>query len=291
MRKFKRNEFGGFFNNVGVQIILIIWCVILLYPILWLFYSSLKPSAEIRQHIFSLPKSLYLENYKVFLHIPDADIKALRIDMGRYLLNSTIVTVTSLALVIAIALFAAYAIAKIKFPGRNSFLMGLILLIGISELSLIIPLYYFFSNLNLLNTHWGLIFSYVALNLPFSIIILQSYFRIFPNELIEAAYIDGASRTRAFLTVVVPVSKGAIGAVLMVSFINMWNEFVIALTLNKSDYAKTITAGLMQFRGVYVADWGPMFAGLVGSIIPTIMIYLIFSKHLMKGLSAGAIKG
>jgi raffinose/stachyose/melibiose transport system permease protein len=289
--RFKKNDIGGLLPNVILQIFLLAWAVLLLYPVFWMFYSTFKPSDEIRRHILAFPKSLYLENFKVFLYDPVSNIKALRINMGRYFLNSTIVSVTTIVILMVVATMAAYAIAKIRYPGSKAFLTMMIFLIGISEISIIVPLYYFMSKLKLLNQHFGLIFPYVAINIPFSVIVLQSYFRTFPNELIEAAYIDGASRTDTFLRVVIPMSQGAVVAVLIVAFLHLWNEFTLAFTLMRSERAKTISAGIMQFKGVYVSDYGPMFAGLLGAMAPTIIVYLIFHRALMKGMSAGAIKG
>ena len=264
---------------------LIVWAIFQIYPLIWLFYSSLKPSVDISQTIFALPKSLYLGNYN-FPVFHDRGIT-----LGIYFKNSVIVTVITLIILVSVSLLAAYSIAKIKFPGKNILLIILIGMLGIPVHALIIPLYYFIAKMGLLNNYFGLILPYVAFNAPFSIILLQTYFRQFPDELVDAAKIDGCNNLSAFFRVVMPVSLGAISSVLIINFITVWNEFLFSLVINKNNDAKTMNVGLMLFKGQYQTDWGPLFGALVVAVVPTIIFYFIFHKNILKGVAAGAIKG
>lgn len=284
---FSRNKkaFGSIFTNSIIQPILIIWAIFQIYPLIWLFYSSLKPSVDISQKIFNLPTSLYFENYNF------SAFNERGITLGLYFKNSVIVTFVTLIILVLVSMLAAYSIAKIRFPGKNALLIILIGMLGIPIHALIVPLYYFIAKMGLLNNYFGLILPYVAFNAPFSIILLQTYFRQFPDELIEAAKIDGCNNISAFFRVVMPVSLGAISSVLIINFISIWNEFLFSLVIMKNNSAKTINVGLMAFRGQYQTEWGPLLAALVVVVIPTIIFYFIFHRNILKGIASGAIKG
>ncbi|UCB46399.1 MAG: carbohydrate ABC transporter permease [Spirochaetota bacterium] len=285
MGKFRRNDLGGPFANTIIVIILTIWAIAQIYPVFWLFMSSLKPSNLVRARIFDLPKTLYFGNYD-FKKLNEYGITVLV-----YLKNSVIVTSASLLLLMIVSVLAAYGIAKLELPGKDVILVILLVLIGVPVHALMIPIFYFFVRLNMINSYWGLILPYVAFNTPFAVVVLQTYFRQFPNELIDAAKIDGCGDLRAFIAVVMPISLGPVASVLVISFLAIWNEFLFALVMMRDNAAKTLPVGLMGFKGRYVVEWGPMMSALVLAIIPSIIFYFIFSKSLLKGISAGAIKG
>lgn len=284
MVKIKKNEFGGFFSNSIIQIVLILWAIFQLFPIIWLFYSSFKPSIEIKTKIFNFPNTFYFKNYDFSLFSDRG------ITLGIYFKNSVIVTVIALIILTVVSVLAGYAMGKVKFPGKNIIILILIGIIGIPLYSLIIPLYYFIAKIGLLNNYFGLILPYVAFNIPFSVVMLQAYFREFPNELIEAARIDGCNVMTAFLKVVMPLSLGAISSVLIINFISIWNEFLFALVIMRNNDVKTLPVGMIAFKGQYVTDWGPMLSALVVAILPTLVFYLIFHRNIIKGISSGAIK-
>ena len=285
MGKFRRNDLGGPFANTIIVVILTVWAIAQIYPVFWLFMSSLKPSNLVRARIFDLPKTLYFGNYDF------AKLNEYGITILVYLKNSVIVTSVSLVLLMIVSVLAAYGIAKLELPGKDVILVILLVLIGIPVHALMIPIFYFFVRLNMINSYWGLILPYVAFNTPFAVVVLQTYFRQFPNELIDAAKIDGCGDLRAFLAVVMPISLGPVASVLVISFLAIWNEFLFALVMMRDNAAKTLPVGLMGFKGRYVVEWGPMMSALVLAIIPSIIFYFIFSKSLLKGISAGAIKG
>lgn len=283
-KKIKRNDFGGFLSNSSIHIILIVWGIIQVFPVIWLFYSSFKTTPEINRSILALPKSFYFGNYNLkILETQNAYVLT-------YFKNSLIVTIITLILITAVSVLAAYAIAKVKFPGKNLVVLLMIGIMGIPIHSLMIPLYYLMAEFKLVNNYFGLILPYVAFFSPFSIIMLQAYFREFPDEIIDAAKIDGCNHVQTLRLVVMPVSMGAISTILVFNFIEIWNEFLFSLVMMKKNTAKTLPVGLESFIGKYTTDWGPMFAALVISIIPVIIFYVFFHKNIIKGLYAGSIK-
>jgi ABC-type glycerol-3-phosphate transport system permease component len=284
MRRFRRNDLGGVAVNVVVLSLLALWTIVLMYPVFWLIMSSFKPSNLVRARIFDLPKTLYLGNYDF------ARFDEMGITLLVYLRNSAFVTAVSLSVLMVVSSLAAYGIAKLKVPGKNTLVVVLLGLIGIPVHALMIPIFYFFAGLGLVNNFSGLILPYISFHIPFAVVVLQTYFRQFPNELIDAARIDGCTAMQTFLEVVVPISLGAISSVLVVSFLGIWNEFMFSLVMMRDNAVKTLPVGLMGFKGRYVVEWGPMMAALVIAIIPSLGIYAVFNRNLLKGISAGAIK-
>jgi len=285
LARFKSNDIGTPFVNALIIFVLCIWVIMQLYPVFWLFMSSFKPSLEVRAKIFALPRSLYLENYNF------AAFNKMNITLHIYLKNSIVVAAFSLTFLTIVSVLAAYGIAKLKVIGKNIFIVAFLGLMGVPVHGLMIPIFYFFVRLHLLDNVIGLILPYTAFNVPFAVLILQSYFRQFPDDLIDAARIDGCSKRMTLFQVVIPISLGAISSVCILNFIGIWNEFLFALVMMRDNAAKTLPVGLMGFKGRYVVQWGPMMAALVIAIIPTIIFYFIFHRNLMKGISVGAIKG
>lgn len=275
------------FSNSIIQILLMAWSLMQVMPVLWLILSSFKPSVEISSHLLSPPKSFYINNYNFSEYnlATGAEVHILT-----YLRNSIIITISTLVILMTICFFAGFALAKIKFPGKNVLLIILIIFLGIPIYTIIIPLYYLISNMGLNNNYFGLILPYVAIWCPFTILMLQTYFRQFPDDLIDAAKIDGCNIIQAFIRVVLPTSLGAVSMVLVVNFISIWNEFLLSLTILKNTGVKTLTVGLMGFKGQFITDWGPLFAALTISFIPSIIVYCVFHRSLIKGIHAGALK-
>ena len=275
----RRKSLGAF------STLLVLWGVMQLAPLAWLFYSSFKPSVEIQTNLFSLPKTLHFENYDFAQHRQQG------ITLGIYLKNSIIVTTVSLVIVTTISLLAGYSIAKLKFPGKNVLVIALIGMIGIPIHSFLIPLYFFVIELGLLATSLGLILPYVAFRAPFTTLLLQSYFREFPEEIIDSAKIDGCGHLSTFYRIVMPMSLGSVSTVLIFNFLYFWNEFLFALVVMKPNAAKTLPIGLTNFIDRYSTNWGPLLAALVVAIIPTIIFYAIFHKNIVKGATVGSLKG
>ena len=277
-------KISNYFGRSFLQIALILWGIGQLYPIIWMFYSSFKTKTEIEQNIWKLPTDLQVDNY-TFIFSEESSVT-----VGTYFKNSILISSFSLILLIIVSALAAYALAKMEVPGKNLIIIILIGFLAIPIHSYLVPLLYFIAKLKLLNRYIGLIFPYIAFNAPFSIALLQAYFRSFPDDIIEAAKVEGCSDVGAFFRVVAPVSMGAISSVLIINFVNIWNEFLFALNIMKNNASKTLPVGLISFRTEYAVDWNYMLAGLVVSIVPTIIFYLFFHKNIIKGMTTGAIK-
>lgn len=271
--------------QIFMQVPLIVWAVIQVYPILWTVYTSFKTTPEIVKNVWSFPVSFYLENY-----VRAWSTGQYGITIGTFFKNSVIVTVISLIFLSIVPALAAYSISKLRLPGRTFIIIVIVSLIAIPIHSVIIPLYYFISSLNFVNTYVGLILVYVAFNIPFSVLLLQSFFRQFPDEIIEAAKIDGANEIKTFFYCVLPNTKGAIAAVMIVAFINTWNEFLFALIIMKDSTMQTLPVGLLMFKGRYSIDWGPLMAGITCVSIPAIIFYFLFQKNIVRGMTMGSIK-
>jgi len=280
------NKLPKILNTSVLQILLIFWALIQVAPAFWIIMSSFKPSVDISQRMLQPPRTFYLENYN-FTDISES----LGITLGLYFRNSVIVTILTLTILTVVCFLAGYAIAKINFLGKNIVIIILVIFLGIPIHVIIIPLYYLLADMNLLNNYFGVVLPYVALFSPFTILLLQTYFRQFPDELIDAAKIDGCGTIRAFLRVVLPSSMGAVSMVLVINFMVIWNEFLLSLVILKNNWMKTLPVGLLGFRGVYATEWGPLFAGLVVVLLPSITVFLIFHRRLLKGIHMGAIKG
>ena len=269
-----------------VQVVLVVWLLLQIIPVVWIYMSSLKPSLDISQHMLSPPRSLYLENYD-FAEISDS----LGVTLGLYLRNSLAVVMLAVTALTVVCFLAGYAIAKVRFRGKNVVIIFLMVFLGIPAHSIVVPLYYLVADMRLLNNYLGVVFPYVALFSPFTILMLQTYFRQFPDELIDAAKIDGQGTLGTFLSVVLPSSLGAVSMVFVINFTGIWNEFLFSLVILKNNWMKTLPVGLMGFKGVYSTQWGPLFAGLVVVLTPTIVVFLVLRTRLLKGIHMGALKG
>jgi ABC-type glycerol-3-phosphate transport system permease component len=284
--KYLRKKKGISLPRSLLQILLVFWAIGQIYPVIWLYYSSFKPTQDIVGNIWSLPRSLYLGNFK-FIWTPGG----VEISIVDFYKNSIIVAVVSLLILSVVPTIAAYSISKTRFPGRNIITVFMIMLFAIPTHSIILPLFYFFDQLNLLNNYFGLIFPYVALNIPFSIILLQSFFREFPDEILEAARIDGCGETRIFFNIVFPIAKGAVSTVLIVALINVWNEFLLSMVIMGNHAMKTLPSGIALYQGQYTAQWGNIFAAMASATIPMIILYFLFQRSIIRGMTVGSVKG
>jgi ABC-type glycerol-3-phosphate transport system permease component len=185
----------------------------------------------------------------------------------------------------------AYAIARLRFPGRTVIARGLVFTYLVPSSLLFIPLFYLFSEFNLIDTHLGLILAYLSFAVPFCTWLLLGYFKSVPLELEEAALVDGCTRLGALIRIVIPVSLPALAVVTFFSFTLSWNEFLYAIVFTNTNTARPLTAGLSNFIIEDVFFWGPIMAATFLSSLPPIFIYLVFQRWVVKGLTLGAVKG
>ena len=259
------------------------------FPMLWVAYSSLKADAAIFSDAFALPVpgALHTENYAHAW-------KQAR--FGEYFLNSLLVTTSSVILITALGAMAAYALARFYHPaGRMVFWLFLAGLMIPAQLA-VIPLFFEMRALGLLNSRAGLILVYTANGLPFAIFILAGFFRSLPRTLYEAAVIDGCGEFSAFWRVLLPLARSGLVTVAIFQFIGVWKEYFFAFMLVGGDAdgsARTLPLGLanLSITAQYRTDYGMLFAGLVLVTLPILAIYLLLQRQIVKGVAAGALKG
>jgi len=250
------------------------------YPLIWMIYSSLKTDREIYLFPFSLPHEMQLDNW----------VQAWKLgNLGRYFINSVFITSVSVFLVALISSMAGYAFARLTFKGRDflfyTFLLGLILPAQV----LIIPLFTFFDKIGILNTYFALILPYIAWGLPLSIYIFKSFFLTLPEDIADAAKIDGCSLFGLYWRIMLPLIRPALVTIAILQSIGIWNEFLLALLFIYDDELKTIPVGLLAFYGYHNVNYKLVFSALSITTIPVIIVYFIFEKQIVSGLTAGAL--
>ena len=271
---------------LGVILNLILWIFSLtcIFPLVWMLYSSLKEKRHFNADIIGLPTNPTLANYQKILSNKDYNLLQ---TMG----NSLRSTVLSVVLIVLIAFIVGYILARIDFklnkPMYVMFLMGMLIPIH----SLMVPIYIIFSKAGLSNHWYTLLFPYVAFALPMSIFLVQGYVRGIPTELEEAAAIDGSSFSKTLFGIILPVCKPILVTVAIINVFGCWNEFSFALILIKDSALYTVPLGLKQFTGQFNSDYPKIMAAMLMTMSPIVVFYFAFSKQIIKGMVAGAVKG
>ena len=265
------------------NLLLVVFLVWTLVPFYWMVATSLKKDKEIYGFEATLvPRQPTFDAYRrLFAQTP----------FVKYLVNSTIIAVSTTAASLVLGCLGAYALARLRFPGRRLIARGLIFSYLVPPALLFIPLFTVMSTLNLIDTRHGLTLVYLSFTLPFCTWLLLGYFRSVPLELEEAALVDGCSRMSALVRIILPMSLPALAVVAFFSFTQAWNEFLYANVFVNSVDVRTITTGLTLFVVEDVFFWGPMMGAACLATIPPVLIYLIFQRWVVKGLTLGAVKG
>lgn len=211
-------------------------------------------------------------------------------NIGTYFRNSAIVTLSTVALTVVCATLAGYGFSKLRWRLSGVVYLFVLAWIAIPPLLLMVPIYVEMVQLGLLDTYGAVIFLYTALNLPFNVYLMTAFFRSVPDELIEAARVDGAGIHRIFLRIMVPLAKPALATLVIFNVLWAWNEFLFALLMLQSDSVKTLTVGVLQLQGRFTTDYPALMAGLLITSLPVIAAYLVFQRHLVRGIVAGAVK-
>ena len=210
--------------------------------------------------------------------------------LGAYLRSSAIVTVSSVLISVAVAAMAGYSFSKLEWRGSRVGYLFVLAFLAVAPVALIVPVYIQMSQLHLVDSYWSVILFYVALNTPFNTYLMSTFFRSLPDELVEAARMDGAQVHATFFHVLLPLAKPALATVCIFNFLFVWNEFIFALLLLQSDSVKTATVGVLGLQGRFTINDPMIMAGLVLTSVPVIAIYLFFQKYLVKGIVTGAVK-
>jgi ABC-type glycerol-3-phosphate transport system permease component len=268
-----------------IFVLLLLISFAFIVPFLWTFLTSLKPNEEIYSTTLTLlPKEFYLGHYTgIFTKLGN---------FFRYFSNSVIVSFWSVLFNVILAATLGYSFSKFQYWGRDFFLSFILLIITLPYVIYLIPIYIMQSRFDLIDTRLGLILPYIATNLPMSVFIMRGQFNGVPNEMMEAARIDGASHWQTFIRVMLPIVKPGIATVIIMTFITVWGEFTYARTLSTTARSQTLAVGITFLRDE-AASWqyGTLTATIILSLIPVMIIFLSMQKYFIKGIMAGAVKG
>lgn len=268
---------------IGFWLVLATVLAVSFFPAFWLLLTSFKSEGELfRLPITYLPQHWSFQNYKdVFTRNP----------FGRFMLNSVVVTLGATVLNVFVALMASYALARLRIRGKRSIMGGILLFSMLPTVALIIPIFGITRGLGWLNTYRGLIGPYTTFQLPLSIMILTSFFKQIPIELEEAALIDGATPFQSMLRVVAPLAApGLVSAGILVA-IMVWNDFLIAMTLTTQIQMRTLPVGIVLYPGEFAFPWGTVSAASTLAVVPITLFILFAQRWIIRGLTAGAVKG
>ena len=263
--------------------LLIFFAFLWLFPFFIMILTSLKSQGDIiSRGVFALPKKIVLKNF----------IRAW--DTGQFSVfyrNSFLISVVKVPAGIFVASMAAYPLAKYTFRLKDSLFLFFLAGIGIPIHVTLLPLTILLKNIGVLDTLAGLFFPYIAFGLPFQIMVCRGFFRGIPTELVDSARIDGCTEFRIYWNIILPLAKPAIAALFIIDFLATWNEFLMALIFIHSDKWKTIPLGLMLFQGQFGTSYPLVNAGVLLSILPVLIIYILLQQYFVSGITTGALKG
>ncbi|MGX7390711.1 carbohydrate ABC transporter permease [Dolosigranulum pigrum] len=281
--------------KIFVYVALITLAISIIIPVGWVFMASIKQASEFYGSPWVMPETVYIQNFI------DAFIDA---NMGQYFMNSVIVTAIAMAILLVVALPAAYVLARFDFKGvgfiKTFIRAGLFVNISFIVVPIFLMLLGWDSAVRdlmggsfFVNNRFMLALIYAATALPFTIFLLSSYFETLPSDFEEAAYIDGAGYFKTMVTVMIPMAKPSIITVILFQFLAFWNEYILALTLLPNNQYKTLPVGLINLMAAEraAANYGRLYAGMVIVMLPTLILYILVQKRLTQGMTAGGVKG
>ena len=271
--------------GIILNILLWVFSLVCIFPLVWMLYSSLKEKREFNASMIALPSDPTLVNYSKIFANKDANLLGA---MG----NSIRTTLLSVVLIVLFSFVVGYILARVNFKLNRilyvMFLMGMLIPIH----SLLVPIYIIFNRTNMANQWYTLLFPYVAFNLPVSLFLVEGYVKGIPSALEEAAAIDGSNFSRTMFSIILPICKPILTTVAIINVFSCWNEFSFALVLISNNKAiTTVPLALKNFTGQFSSDYPKMMAAMLITMAPVVVLYFIFSKQIIKGMVAGAVKG
>lgn len=270
--------------SVGKHVFVLLLLFVLLFPVFWMAVSSIQPSSKLMNLPPEfIPSNPTLANYVKII----SNHKYLR-----YFENSFLVSGGTVLLCMFIAIPAGYAFSRYRFPFKGSIMTFIMSVQMFPIVVILISLYTFFMKWNLLNTYRGLILTDTAFALPLAINMMKSFFDTLPKSLDESATIDGASRVRVLWSILLPLTVPGMLAVGIYTFLNAWDDFLMALTIMQDMNMKTLTVGLAQsFLGEYAYDYGALMAFSLCGSLPVVLLFIFLQRYMISGMTAGAVKG
>ena len=273
---------GNLPGKIIINLVLAIFSITCIFPAIWLFYSSMKTKSEFFENPIALPSTFHFGNYINVLQ---------KSDMLLWMKNTARNTFLSLVLILLIGFVVGYFVARFDFKGRkllySYFLLGMLIPIH----AIMIPMYILFTKTGLGDSWYTLIFPYTAFGIPISVFLVESYVRNVPRELEEAAAIDGSSFTRTLFSIILPVAKPILVTIAIIQVFSCWNEFSFALVLIKDVRLQTVPLAMTMFKGQFASDYPKIMSAMLTTMAPIVVLYFIFSKQIIKGMVAGAVKG
>ncbi|HNV11183.1 MAG TPA: carbohydrate ABC transporter permease [Propionibacteriaceae bacterium] len=263
--------------------LLALWAFLVIAPMLWTLLTSFKTTSEIFASPFKLPANFNFANYASAWQTAH---------IGTYFQNSVIVVFSALFFVMLLGAMCAYVLARFEFRGNRIIYYAMLAGLTFPIFLAIVPLFFVLKQINLLNTLPGLILTYVAFALPFTVFFLYSFFRTLPYEISEAAAIDGAGEWRTFFSIMLPMARPGLASVAIFNFLGLWNQYLIPVALNTKEPNYVLSQGLARFasQAGYAVDFGALFAAVVITVAPVLVVYVIFQRQLQGSVSQGTMK-
>jgi raffinose/stachyose/melibiose transport system permease protein len=267
---------------VVLWIALVALALVWIAPFIFIIFTSLKSNASVMgESAFSPPREFAIDNYSAAWA---------RGHFSTTVFNSAVITFVKVPLGLAISAMAAYALSRIEFMGRKIAFLLIVFGTMIPFQILLAPLFTLVNSLGLVNHYVGIILPYLAFGIPYQVFILHGFFSQIPKELSEAAMIDGASHFTIFRRIFLPVSLPVLAALLILDFVSTWNEFAMALVILQDNGSWTLPLGLMSFQSQFQSDYGQLNAAIVMTVLPAAIVYLIFQRYFVSGLTTGGVK-
>lgn len=267
-----------------LKVLIVLFLLVEMYPVIWMFAAALKSPADMASlPAYALPSKLYFDNFSSAWTTGRINI---------FFKNSLITTVISLFFIVFFSSTASFALTKMKWRGQRLVLMFFLAGIMVPVTIVLLPLFQIYLKLGLLNTYWSLIITYTGFGLALSIFLISSYMQSLPDDILEAAFIDGCSLYSLFFRIVVPLIKNALVTVIIIQFFFRWNDLIFSMTFISKTTMKTIQTGLMYFSDEYGSrNWGAIFAAISIGVTPTLLLYILLNKFVIEGMTSGAVKG
>jgi len=277
-----RYRIEGFFKNTAIHLFLITVAVTCIFPLLWMVGSALKTQQTVFSDMSIIPRHPVWSNFYY------AWTKG---GLGVYFLNSVIYTVTVVFGIVIVSSLAAFAFSRLQFPGKNVLFYMFLAAMMIPLPGSFVPLYVLMTKLHLVNTRIGYILCMINVGLSFSIYLLKTFFDKMPHALEDAARIDGCSKLGIWWNVALPLARPAIAVIIIFNSLNVWNEYILATLIFSSKSLMPLQRGLMIFQGTHITEYPLLMAGITITVFPIILVYLLMQKHIIKGITVGAIVG
>lgn len=276
-------------GKIASWILTFILMIIICMPGLWVVLTAFRPNGEVlAKPAIWIPQVFNLNNFAKIFGFGSEQVA---IPVLSYFSNSMIIALTSTAIALLIGMSGGYAFARFRFKFKNGLFLGLMLSRTVPGIALSLPVFMIWSRIGLIDAKLGLIIVYVALNVPFTVWLIDGFFRQIPKEMNEAAQVDGCTRWEAFWKIEFPLAKSGIASAGIFAFLTSWNEYALASNLTRSTDSKTLPVGLMDFTAQFTIDWAGMSAMAVIIIVPALILTFLVQKHLIAGLTFGGVKG